>query len=220
VEGTALSGASGADQMYADSTAHRWKMNNNNGGAVQVVASGVDINTSDQVTATHLASALPVNQGGTGTTSTLTGLMRGNSSAMTAAELSGDVSTSGSNAVTIGPAKVAPSMMKASTWDTQTDGATITWAIASVLNAQATVTLGGNRTLNITNPVIGGNYVLRVVQDGTGSRTLTLGTGCTWKVSGGGAGAITPSTTANAIDILAFVYDGTNCYANFNKNFN
>lgn len=102
---------------------------------------------------------------------------------------------------------------------TQTDGATITWAIASVPFANATVTLGGNRTLNITNPVTGGNYVLRVVQDATGSRGLTLGTGCTWKVSGGGAGAITPSTAANAIDILTFYYDGTNCYANFNKNF-
>lgn len=33
------------------------------------VQSGVDINTSDQVTATHLASGLPVNQGGSGQTS-------------------------------------------------------------------------------------------------------------------------------------------------------
>lgn len=65
-----------------------------------IVISGVDINSSNQVTATHLASALPVNQGGTGTTSTLIGLMRGNASAMTAAELSGDCTTSGSNAIT------------------------------------------------------------------------------------------------------------------------
>ncbi len=66
----------------------------------------------------------------------------------------------------------------------------------------------------------GGNYVLEIVQDGTGSRTLALGTGCTWKVSGGGGGAITPSTAAGAIDVLAWTYDGTNCLANFNKNFN
>src|SRR6202044_3859155 len=62
---------------------------------------GADINTSDQVTVTHLAAALPVNQGGTGTTATLTGLVRGNASAMTAAELSADATTSGSNAVTV-----------------------------------------------------------------------------------------------------------------------
>lgn len=66
-----------------------------------IALTGVDINTSNQVTATHLSAALPVNQGGTGTTSTLTGLMRGNASAMTAAELSGDASTSGSNSVTV-----------------------------------------------------------------------------------------------------------------------
>jgi hypothetical protein len=42
-----------------------------------------------------------IGNGGTGTASTLTGLMRGNASAMTAAELSGDATTSGSNAVTV-----------------------------------------------------------------------------------------------------------------------
>lgn len=53
--------------------------------------------------ATVLTSASPVSiaQGGTGTASTLTGLVRGNSSAMTAAELSGDATTSGSNVVTV-----------------------------------------------------------------------------------------------------------------------
>lgn len=106
---------------------------------------------------------------------------------------------------------------------TQTDGATVTWAIASANIANASLTFtthGGSRTLNITNPVNGGSYVLKIIQDGTGGEGLTLGTGCTWKVSGGGSGAITPSTTASAIDVLAFTYDGTNCYANFNKNFN
>lgn len=111
LEGTALAGLAAYDQLYCDSTAHRFKMNNNNGGAVQVVGSGVDINTSDQVTATHLAAALPVNQGGTGTQSTLTGLMRGSASAMTAAELSGDVTTSGSNAATIAANAVGSSKM-------------------------------------------------------------------------------------------------------------
>jgi len=103
---------------------------------------------------------------------------------------------------------------------TLTDGATITWAIGSSTAANATVTLGGNRTLNITGPASGGTYVLRVVQDGTGSRTLTLGTGCTWKVISGGAGALSLTATANATDVLTFYYDGTNCYANLGKNYN
>ncbi len=104
-----------------------------------------------------------------------------------------------------------------------TDGATVTWAIGSSPLANAALTFtthGGSRTLNITNPVNGGSYVLWIKQDSTGGEGLTLGTGCAWKVSGGGSGAITPSTTASAIDVLAFTYDGTNCYANFNKNFN
>lgn len=68
LESAAPTGIANTDLIYGDSTAHRFKMINNNGTATQVVASGVDINTSDQVTATHLASALPVNQGGTGNT--------------------------------------------------------------------------------------------------------------------------------------------------------
>lgn len=104
----------------------------------------------------------------------------------------------------------------------QTDAATVTWAIGSALIANATLTFtahSGSRTLNITGPSNGGSYVLWMKQDGTGGEGLTLGTGCTWKVSNGGSGAITPSTGPNVVDVLAFTYDGTNCYANFNKNF-
>lgn len=36
-EGSALAGVAGVDQLYADSSAHRWKMNNNNGGPDYVV---------------------------------------------------------------------------------------------------------------------------------------------------------------------------------------
>jgi hypothetical protein len=39
-EGTAASGSSGVDGFWADSTAHRWSMNNNNAGAVKVVGIG------------------------------------------------------------------------------------------------------------------------------------------------------------------------------------
>lgn len=50
--------------------------------------------------ATQVKGTLAVANGGTGTGSTLTGLVRGSSSAMTASELSGDVTTSGSNVST------------------------------------------------------------------------------------------------------------------------
>ena len=98
---------------------------------------------------------------------------------------------------------------------TLTDGATITWNVS--LGTNSTVTLGGNRTLAITNPQAGQFYSIRVVQDGTGSMTLTLP--ATSKVSNGGAGAITLTTTAAAIDILTAYYDGSNYYWNSSLNF-
>lgn len=105
----------------------------------------------------------------------------------------------------------------------QTDGTTVTWAIGGAVCANAALLFtvhSGSRTLNLTGLVGGGSYVLAVKQDATGGEGLTLGSGCVWKVGGGGAGAITPSTAANAIDVLAFTYDGTNCFANFRTNFN
>lgn len=105
----------------------------------------------------------------------------------------------------------------------QTDGATVTWAIASVKCANASLTFtvhSGSRTLNLTGLASGGSYVLELTQDATGGEGLTLGTGCTWKVSVPGSGysgsTVTPQTGAGAIDVLAFTYDGTRCFANFN----
>ncbi len=64
-EATAPAGVAASDVLNPDSTAHRWAMKNNNGTAAQVVASGADINTSDQVTLTHLTLPETVSQGGT-----------------------------------------------------------------------------------------------------------------------------------------------------------
>lgn len=90
-----------------------------------------------------------------------------------------------------------------------TDGATITQTMLATKAVQnATVTLGGNRTLAFSGLAAGMSGVLIVKQDGTGSRTLTLP--ATSKVVDGGAGAITLTTTASAIDVLSWVYDGTN----------
>ena len=61
----APTGGAGFGLLYSDSTSHRITMKNGAGSAVNVVASGADINTSDQVTATHLTSPMPTAQGGT-----------------------------------------------------------------------------------------------------------------------------------------------------------
>lgn len=103
------------------------------------------------------------------------------------------------------------------------DASTVTWALGNAPAGAASLTFtvhGGSRTLNITNPLNGATYDMKVVQDATGGEGLTLGTGCHWEVSGGGGGTVTPSTGANAVDLLVFTYDGTNCLATYTKNFN
>lgn len=99
------------------------------------------------------------------------------------------------------------------------DGATITLTASTNKAVQnATVTLEGNRTLAISGAVNGMTGVLIVNQDNVGSRTLALPASS--KVIGGGAGVITLTTTTNAIDILTWVYNGTNYFWNKGLNYN
>jgi hypothetical protein len=88
---------------------------------------------------------------------------------------------------------------------TLTDGATIDWNLST--QQVAKVTLAGNRTLNApTNQQAGAFYSLAIIQDGTGSRTLTFNSA--YKFTG--ATAPTLTTTASAKDIIIFKSDGTN----------
>ena len=90
---------------------------------------------------------------------------------------------------------------------TLTDGATINWNVATAQVAK--VTLGGSRTMAApTNLVDGGTYVLRVIQDATGSRTITWNAVFKW--SGGTPPTLT--ATANGIDVISFTSDGTNLF--------
>jgi hypothetical protein len=109
-----------------------------------------------------------------------------------------------------------PATLQAKLYSTQTltDGATINWDLS--LGAMATVTLGGNRALaNPTNLVAGASYILIVKQDGSGSRTLSFGS--SYKFASGTDPTL--STGLNAIDIIAFLSDGTNLYGSFQGNF-
>lgn len=96
--------------------------------------------------------------------------------------------------------------VSAQTEQTLTDGATISWNAA--LGASASVTLGGNRTITAPSNIASGQrYTLRVVQDGTGSRTLTWDAAFKWI-----GGPPTLSTAAGAIDVFDFYCDGTSLY--------
>lgn len=104
-----------------------------------------------------------------------------------------------------------------------TDGATVTWDTLSAQNANATLLFTvhtGSRTLNLSNLINGGNYVIRLTQDGTGGTSLAGGTGCTWKQPGGGGSTFTLTASAAAIDVIAFTYDGTNCLSILTKAYN
>lgn len=83
------------------------------------------------------------------------------------------------------------------------DGATVTFNMSS--GNLHSVTLGGNRTLAVSNVATNQAFVLILKQDGTGSRTVTWFSTIRWV----GASAPTLTTTINRWDIFAFIYDGT-----------
>ena len=89
--------------------------------------------------------------------------------------------------------------------DTLTDGATISWDVTT--SPIAKVTLGGNRTLAAPSNAVGaGQYIsLLVIQDGTGSRTLTWN--AVYEFTADTAPTLT--TTANYGDLFTFRYNGT-----------
>ncbi len=93
----------------------------------------------------------------------------------------------------------------------ETDGATITFDLSDITKGKfRQATLQGNRTLAISNPPAADSqgFAIILLQDGTGSRTVTWWAGIKWV----NATAPTLTTTANRYDIFAFLYDGTNYY--------
>lgn len=101
-------------------------------------------------------------------------------------------------------------------YSTASDGATISFDCGAA-NLH-TVTLGGNRTLALTNVSIGQKIIVRLVQDATGSRTVTWFSGIKWV----GGAAPTLTTDGGAIDVFGFVCVDTNVYDGFimGKNLN
>ena len=87
---------------------------------------------------------------------------------------------------------------------TLTDGSSITWDAST--QDVAKVTLGGNRTLGAASNGTTGQFIsLLIIQDGTGSRTLT------WNAAYEFASDTAPTltTTANLGDVFVFRYNGS-----------
>ena len=130
----------------------------------------------------------------------------------TAAEINyNDISTLGTSAASKtltadanGLTKITGAVLNVE--DTLTDQATIAWDV--IASPVAKVTLGANRTLAApsgTSPAAGQFIALTVIQDGTGSRTLTWN--ATYEFTGDEAPTLT--TTANKGDLFIFKYNGS-----------
>lgn len=94
--------------------------------------------------------------------------------------------------------------LQASSVESLVDGATITPTGTKHLNQ---VTLGGNRTMaNPTSITAGATYLFKIIQDGTGSRTLAWG--AAYEFPGGTPPTLT--TDGNGVDVISGVsFDGT-----------
>jgi putative exporter of polyketide antibiotics len=91
-------------------------------------------------------------------------------------------------------------------YTSNSDGATVTFNMAS--SNTHTVTLGGNRILAVSNTSVGQRFIVRLVQDGTGSRTVTWFSTISWP----GGSAPTLSTGASAIDTFGFICTAADTY--------
>lgn len=95
-----------------------------------------------------------------------------------------------------------------------TDGATIAidWNNG---NTQYVILQGTGRAVTFANPAEGQVYRIVVIQDGTGSRTIT--TWPTIKWAGGSAPTLT--TTLNKADVVTLLYANGGYYADIASNF-
>jgi hypothetical protein len=177
------------------------------GGTITDVIAGTGLSGGGSSGSVTVSLIVPVSiaDGGTGTASTLTGLVRGSGSAMTAAEISGDATTSGSNALTL-----ATGLITAATNGSGGSGVSslnsLTGALAIAAGSGITVTpSGSNITIAATGG--GGGYLKgSVTINFTGGAGAYLGNTTIVGASGGMAVVMcAPPTSPNAALPAEFV---------------
>ena len=121
-----------------------------------------------------------------------------------------DETGSGSLVFGTSPTLVTPNIASIK-WSvvTDTDGATITFDKNS--GDFHRVVLGGNRTLALSNMSAGDKIVIDLVQDGTGTRTVTWFTTIKWT----GWTVPTLTTTINKIDTFGFICTSAGNYQGY-----
>jgi hypothetical protein len=97
-----------------------------------------------------------------------------------------------------------------------TVGATATLAITAGTVLTATLTSATACTFTMpTSPTAGQSFTLLLKQPASGTATTATFTGVKWNSSG----APTITATVGKMDILGFIYDGTNWYGNYSQGF-
>lgn len=96
-------------------------------------------------------------------------------------------------------------------YQTATDGATVTFDLGNGGYRKHKVTLGGARTLAISNGIVGQVFIIDLIQDATGSRTVTFFSTIKW--AGGTVPTLT--TTANKIDSFGFIVTSAGNYQGY-----
>jgi len=184
---------------------------NTSAGQIQEVSSGDNIDlTGNNITGAGIVTA-------TSFSGALTGDVTGNLTGNVTGNLSGNITGAASTAAVLGINTTSLNSTKFyvsgnSASEVVAIGTASTITIDMSTGNNFTVTLDGNYTLgNPTNTTVGQSGVLYIVQDGTGSRTLGVGTH--WHFPAGTAPTLT--TTANAVDVFAFsVRSSTSVVAN------
>ena len=191
--------SSSAPQNLANTISGQVQVANGGTGMASLALNGA-IYASSATTMT--SGTLPLTHGGTGATSASTAL-----TALGAAPLASPTFTGTVTSPIYASAPIA-----------LTDAATISWNPANGLNAS--VTLGGNRTLSFSSTPASGSYgTLVITQDGTGGRTLTLPSGTNRVLGSTSTTTVALSSAANAKDILNFYFDGTTYFWNIGQGY-
>lgn len=90
-----------------------------------------------------------------------------------------------------------------------------TWDLNKGANAAWSLSAGAN-TLAISNAKAGMYGLIKLTNSGTSTLTLPSGS----KVINAGAGSVTLTQTAGAVDIMTFYFDGTNYWWTIGYNYN
>jgi hypothetical protein len=121
------------------------------------------------------------------------------------------VTTSGVQTLSNKTLNVNRSIGQYDNWVDESDAATITFNLAS--GNKQRVTLAGNRTLALSNVQNGHVFLIDLIQDTNGNRTVTWFSTITWFTTAGTAPTL--SAGASKHNILMFIQTATNTYLGF-----